>query len=88
MRPPERPILLLVEDNILVRIPIELELALVGFAMLTAEHGDDAMTRLETMSRDINGLITDIDLGTRVTGWDVARRARELLPLVPVRVTS
>jgi CheY-like chemotaxis protein len=29
-------------------------------------------------------LVTDIELGGRLTGWDVAQRARELKPDLPV----
>lgn len=29
-------------------------------------------------------MITDVNLGCRRTGWDVARRARELCPMIPV----
>ena len=38
----------------------------------------------ERQDAPIRALVTDIDLGTQVTGWDVARRARELQADIPV----
>ncbi|MDP8919398.1 MAG: response regulator, partial [Pseudomonadota bacterium] len=35
-----------------------------------------------------SGVVTDIRLGAGPTGWDVARRARELAPGIPVIYVS
>ena len=40
---------------------------------------------LEAKDRDYHALITDVNLGRgKLTGWEVAKRARELSPSMPV----
>ena len=41
------------------------------------------MAKLET-EPNVRALITDINLKNEASGWDVARRARELFPDLPV----
>jgi DNA-binding response OmpR family regulator len=35
-------------------------------------------------SPPIRAIVTDVDLGTKVSGWDVAHRARELYPNIHI----
>ena len=42
------------------------------------------MAVLEEGAVSVAGLVTDIDLGAGPHGWDVAQRARELNPLIPI----
>jgi len=39
---------------------------------------------LEAKGAAYNALVTDVNLGGKLTGWDVAKRARELTPDMPV----
>jgi len=55
-----------------------------GFAVLVASNGEDAMAELEAKRETVRALVTDIDLGSKATGFDVARHARELNPELPV----
>jgi CheY-like chemotaxis protein len=56
-----------------------------GFAVVTASNGHEAIALLEREGAPlVRALLTDIDLGTEVNGWDVARHARELYPGIPV----
>lgn len=48
----------------------------------------DALAALEECAPELSGLITDVNLGTSITGWDVATRARELRPDLPIVYTS
>src|SRR4051812_40936857 len=59
-----------------------------GYAVLHAPTGAAALVVLDAAEPKIAGLITDIRLGSGPTGWEIARRARELLPHLPIIYTS
>lgn len=80
---PEHPVLLLVEDEALVSMALEVALMDAGFAVIVASNGNEAVTQLEAGAAGFAGLITDIRL-PMVDGWTIARRARELVPHMPV----
>jgi DNA-binding response OmpR family regulator len=84
--PPQAPIIVfVVEDEMLIRELICPALEEAGFGVLTASSGEEAMGILEAKDGTlIRALVTDIDLGTDTRGWDIARRARELHPSMPV----
>jgi two-component SAPR family response regulator len=42
------------------------------------------MALLEDETARYCALLTDINLGSKLTGWDVAKRAREIMPEIPV----
>lgn len=77
-------LLLLVEDEDTVRSVLEETLRDGGFDLKIAGNGADALAILESDSEAVRGLITDINLGSGPSGWDVAKRARELIPELPV----
>jgi CheY-like chemotaxis protein len=55
-----------------------------GFAVVLASTGEEAMATLEAQHQELRALVTDINLGSKATGWDVARHAREINPDLPV----
>ena len=56
-----------------------------GYQVVSATTGEDAVSLLEDDEHTWQALITDVNLGPkRLTGWEVARRARELNPTLPV----
>lgn len=59
-----------------------------GFEVVAANDGASALSELERDSGRFLGVVTDINLGSGSTGWDVARRARELSPQIPVVYVS
>ena len=71
----ERPVILIVEDEPLVREMIVVELEDAGFQVVQAESGEQALAALEQEPR-IDLVFTDIRLSGRLDGWDVAERAR------------
>ena len=77
-------LLLLVEDEDAVRTILEETLRDGGFDLKIAGNGADALAILESDSEFVRGLITDINLGSGPSGWDVAKHARELVPELPV----
>ena len=85
------PLLLYVEDEILIQQMLVTDLEEAGFEVLVCSSGAEAIALLETRADDIRGLITDINLGCDPSGWDIARNARELrsgLPVIYVTAAS
>jgi CheY-like chemotaxis protein len=78
---------LVVEDEPLILMEIEETLIGAGYSTHAARSGEDAISLLE-LNREYHGLITDVNLGGGKTGWDVAQRARELHPDLPVVYVS
>jgi CheY-like chemotaxis protein len=76
---------LVVEDEAMIHEVIGAALEDGGFAVVIAMSGEEAVAALEDPAADYRVLITDIRLRRDgITGWDVARRARELNPSAPV----
>jgi DNA-binding response OmpR family regulator len=77
----ENPIIiLLVEDEQLIVLTIEEAFTAGGFALTSVASGTDAIRELEKPDTAYRALVTDIHLRDKVTGWDVAKRAREVAP--------
>jgi len=78
-------VIFVVEDELMTQEVLQLALEEGGFAVSAASSGDQAMAMLEAQSPEFRALITDVNLSPgKLTGWDVARRARELNPDLPV----
>ena len=77
-------LLLLVEDEALIRMFLQDELTEAGFELVAATNGATALAELETEAARFHGVVTDIRLGRGPDGWEIARRARELVPEMPV----
>ena len=75
--------LLIVEDEFLIRLTLSEVLADEGYQVLEAERGADALQILED-EPGIAVLLTDIQLPGGIDGHTVARRARDMLPGLPV----
>jgi CheY-like chemotaxis protein len=83
MAEPNPPIVLLVEDEALLRMVIGDELRDAGFEVIEATHGGEALEFLAN-GRSIDLLFTDIRMPGEASGWDVAEHARKLRPDIPV----
>ena len=71
---------LVVEDESDVLEIVQDALERRGFTVRTAENDESAYAILEREARSFQVLIADINLGVGTTGFDVARRARQLHP--------
>jgi CheY-like chemotaxis protein len=80
--PPDRPRILFVEDEALVRSVIALELEEAGLDVIEAPDGPTALALLASKPIDI--LFTDIRLPGSIDGWTIAEAARRKLPDLPV----
>ena len=78
------PVILVVEDSVLLQELLEWSLVEGGYAVKQAYSGEEAIKILDANDTQYKALIIDVNLGSLVTGWDVARRARELFPELPV----
>lgn len=79
--PPVR--LLLVEDEFLVRLTLVEALTDEGYEVAEAASGDEAMGALQDGSA-IALMLTDIQLPGSMNGRELARRARQAQPDLPI----
>jgi len=80
-------VVLVVEDQVFVRIDIIGYLGDAGYTVIEADSGEAAIA-LCNSNTSIDIVITDINLGGSVDGWAVAERFRAILPNMPVLYTS
>ena len=76
-------LILVVDDEELVLQLVQDALEDAGFGTQAAMTGEEAVSLLESDS-EIRALVTDINLQGKLTGWEVARKAREQVPELPV----
>lgn len=84
----DAPLLLLVEDEVFIALPIEETLQQAGFEVIVTTNGKQAMATLEARAAEFQALVTDIRLPGAFTGWQIARRARELNSAIAVVYAS
>ena len=76
--------LLLVEDEVLIMDVMEDALTEAGYEVVKAKNGTKALEEIEKEASRFRAIITDIKMGSGPDGWDVAKRARELVPHMPI----
>jgi CheY-like chemotaxis protein len=79
-----KQLVLIAEDDPLVSMAVEEIVADAGFDFLVADNAQEAIFNFEGNSERICALLTDIRMPGKLDGWDLARRARELQPLLPI----
>lgn len=80
-------VVLVVEDEILIRIGIAAELADEGFVVFEAANADEAIGLLQ-QNASINLLLTDVDMPGSMDGLRLAEAVRSRWPPVSIIVTS
>jgi CheY-like chemotaxis protein len=55
-----------------------------GFETAIAPSADEAVTLLKGKVMNYRALVTDINLKGRMSGWEVAKQAREIKPTFPI----
>ena len=81
-----RPIALIVEDDVLLRTDIVSEFDGQGWTVLDTGDGEQALAIAKENRIDV--VITDIELGGMVNGWDVGEAVRAKWPDAVVVYTS
>ena len=74
----------IVDDETLILHSLQDAFEAGGFGVATAPSAEEAIAMLEAKGAIYKALVTDVNLGGKLTGWDVAHRARELVPDMPV----
>ncbi len=78
----DRPLILLVEDEVLLSDTVADELEDAGYRVITSLTGEEGLAVLD--SEPIDLLFTDIRLPGFVDGWRLAEAARSLRPDLPI----
>lgn len=74
-------VILVVEDEALIRDVVEETLDDGGFKVVLSTSGEDAVKLLDLREPKFRALVTDINLGRgAMNGWEVARHARVVDP--------
>jgi len=78
------PMVLIVEDDVLIQTVVEEALKEAGFEPAIAPSAEEAVTLIKGKVMNYRGLVTDINLKGRMTGWEVAKQARQIEPGFPI----
>ncbi|WP_256808471.1 PAS domain-containing sensor histidine kinase [Bradyrhizobium sp. Bra64] len=79
--------ILIAEDDPFVRSSVILRVEALGYRVVAAVNGKEALQRLRT-DPGIDMLFTDIIMPGGFSGWDLADQARRIRPGLPVLFTS
>jgi CheY-like chemotaxis protein len=78
------PVVFIVEDDELVQGTLEEALTEGGFSTAVAPSAEEAVSLLKAKVANYRALVTDINLTGTMSGWEVARQARQVDPTFPV----
>ena len=81
---PDLLVIMVVEDNPEIQTLIDEALREGGFDPAITASGEEAVTLLRGNRDHYRALVTDVNLKGTMNGWEVARRAREIVPTFPV----
>lgn len=84
---PQDTVILLAEDDPVVRNLVRAMLAKESYAVLSANDGAEALEICETFGDPIHLLLTDVQM-PRMNGWDLATAIRKTRPDIKVIVMS
>lgn len=76
--------ILVVEDEVLIRMHLELILDEAGFEVVAVSTSRDAEAKLAADAGRFQALVTDIQLDPGGDGFELARIARTHVPTIPV----
>jgi PAS domain S-box-containing protein len=85
--PPDSKKILIVDDNAQILDNLELQLAGLGYAVIRASSGDEALDILARAS-DVDLLLTDVVMPGRLNGGQLAGEARSIRPRLRILFTS
>lgn len=75
--------ILVVEDETLIRLDIIEVLEAGGYTVVDQSDGNAGLAEIDRRD-ELCGLITDVNLGSDKSGWEVARHARSKFPGIAV----
>lgn len=77
-------LVLIAEDEAEIRDILQDSFEEGGFDVFLVSTGEEAISALDERGEALRAVVTDINLGAKATGWDVARHARTARPEMPV----
>lgn len=84
---PEKAVVLIVEDEPLIRFTTLDALEEAGHAVLEAGNADEAMVLLRNRT-DVDIVFTDVNMAGSMDGLQLARRVRAMRPRIGIIITS
>jgi CheY-like chemotaxis protein len=81
---PEMPVVLVVEDEGPLQDLVHDTLKDGGFDLVIAASAEEALTLFQSGVVKYSALVTDVNLNSPKTGWDLARQIREINGAFPV----
>jgi DNA-binding response OmpR family regulator len=78
------PVILIVEDEYPLQGIVEDALTEGGFETDIVSSGEEALTLFMGKVKKYKALITDVSLKGNISGWEIAKRIREIDPAFPV----
>lgn len=82
------PVVLLVEDEPLVRMTAADDLEDAGFQVLEAANADVALAVLEARSEEVQVLFTDVDMPGSMNGFMLAEKVHSQWPHIALLISS
>jgi CheY-like chemotaxis protein len=79
--------ILVVEDEVLIRLAVADYLRDCGYRVVEASSGEEAQQILRT-GEPVEILFSDVDLGGGINGFELCRWTREHYPLIRILLTS
>lgn len=87
--PMDRPwVILVVEDEVLIRLSIAADLRALGFAVLEASNAAAAIARLRSPAYQIDAVFSDVRMASLTDGLDLAAWLKQHRCNIPVLLTS
>lgn len=77
-------LVLIAEDEAEIRNLLQDTFQDGGFDVYLVSTGEEAIAALDEQGDNLRAVVSDINLGGKATGWDVARHARQLKADMPV----
>ncbi len=84
----DSPVVLIVEDEPLVRMTAADELEEAGFQVLEAANADEALAALEVRSDEVQVLFTDVDMPGSMNGMALAEQVYRRWPHILLLISS
>jgi CheY-like chemotaxis protein len=81
-------VVVVVEDEILLRMLAVDTLTDAGFAVVEAQHAAEALAHLEAEAETVNVLFTDIQMPGEMDGLELAHHAFRHWPWIALMITS
>jgi CheY-like chemotaxis protein len=81
-------IVIVAEDEAVIRMVTVDVLSDAGFCVLEAAHAAEALSHLQLRANEIHGLFTDVDMPGEMNGLDLAHHVSATWPWVVLLVTS